>query len=137
MAFAEYIARRRLAPGHVVGTVYGLQLTLVGADRSVAVLREQPEALDGSSETLYFGEKVSWQIRTIPYSEPIAGLVREFLASVSDGQVFLFDLYGNGAGSVQEISVTLDGAYSEARAVQYGSGGRDDRFRFSFAVRET
>ncbi len=137
MAFAEYIARRRLAAGHVVGVVYTLPMTLVAADRSFSLLREQPESLDGASETLYFGEKIVWQIRTIPYANPIADQFREFLASVADGQVFQFDPYGTVAQSVSEMSVVLEGNYSEARTVQYGRGGQLDRFRFSFAVKQT
>lgn len=139
MAFAEYVARRSLAPGHVAGTPYTLILPSLsrcqlGRERKTS----RAVSLSGASETLYYYSKRTWQVQTEPVPLDEAQVLIEFLESIDDGQSFTFDPYGmpDQRSTSCTVVVSDDQGYTLDRMMPLGSGGARDYFEFSFGVRE-
>lgn len=138
MALVTYVAKRSLAHGHVVDESYSLRLTLTpSSERSKKDLKSTSKSLSGSSETLYFGQEEYWSIQLIPVDKHEAALIREFLDSTGDGQVFSFDPYGTEATTTVYAGEFIrdDDGYTESRAVAIGTGGEADYIQFAFKVR--
>lgn len=139
MAFAEYVARRSLAPGHVIDTPYTLILpSLARCDMSRERQSRRQVSLSGRVETLWYHAKRVWQVQTEPVLLDEAELLIEFLESVDDGQSFTFDPYGkpDARSDLALVVVSDDQGYRMDRAITRGLGGSDDWFEFSFGVRE-
>lgn len=138
MGFATYIARRQLAPGHVVGVSYTLPLILTVADRPSTLLTRQPESLSGNVETLYFGEVTNWEFAVAAEPGRRQLVLREFLASIGDGQVFTLDPYGTPEVSSSELMncVRTDRGTSAERVLSSHRDGENDYFAYRFSVRK-
>lgn len=139
MAFVEYTARRRLAPGHVVDTPYTLILpSLVRCDVSRDRKSTRKTSMSGRVETLWYYSKRIFQVQTEPVPLDEAALLVEFLESVDDGQSFTFDPYGMPDNRSSYVSVVIsdDQGYTQNRSTVRGRGGSDDYFGFAFGVRE-
>lgn len=130
MAYVSYEARRNLAPGRSSGVVYTIPLSLQSAERSVRTNRRQTESLSGRVETLFYGERVYWDVEFRPFSGLFLPYMREFLSSTADGQTFEFDPYGSAeTPSASKCSVIRDDeGYSEPRFIALGKGGENDYF---------
>lgn len=138
MALVTYDARRSLAAGHAVDETYSLRLQLTPAtERSVQDLKNAQQSLNGKSEIQYFGQVETWSIQLAPANLHDAELIREFLDSTGDGQVFTFDPYGTESReSAWAANVKRDDeGYTETRVVPVGRGGEDDFIQFFFRVR--
>lgn len=138
MAFALYMARRRLAPNHVSGTSYSLPLSIANVSPpSGGALKAMPVSLNGTVETLYHGRERLWSVHLAPVQIHLADLVYEFLESTDDGQVFTFDPYGSEELPRQPMSVVRsDSGYSEDSFQREGRGGHTDWVSLGFSVRE-
>lgn len=139
MPFAEYTARRALAPGHVAGNAYTLILpSLVYCDPVRERKSSRQVSMSGRTETLWYFGKRGWRVRTEPVPLDEAGLLVEFLESIDDGQTFSFDPYGKpeAASPFSMYVISDDQGYTMSRVIQRGLGGGDDYFEFEFAVRE-
>lgn len=139
MAFAEYVARRSLAPGHIVDTPYTLILPSLsrcqlGRDRRTS----RKVSMSGAAETLFYFAKRTWQVQTEPVLLDEAQTLIEFLDSIDDGQSFTFDPYGSpdSRSSSCAVVVSDDQGYTLERVRTRGRSGADDYFEFSFGVRE-
>lgn len=130
MALVTYEARRNLAPGHAVGVVYSVPLSLQSAERSVQINRRQQESLSGRVETLFYGERVRWDVEFRPFPGLYLPYMREFLSSTADGQTFEFDPYGTeSVPSAHKVYVIRDDdGHSEPRFLALGQGGENDWF---------
>lgn len=140
MATVQYVARRSLAPGHIIGTSYLLPLCIVqgGLRRSPRHLKRKQETLSGATEHLYYGTVIFWDVRLEPIRIDEAAIVREFLDSTADGQVFTFDPYGSLASAVLPLSVKReDDDSNEDPFMALGTGGPEDYVQVGFRVRQT
>jgi hypothetical protein len=94
-----YTARRSIASGHSLASIYTLALyaqSLIPVDNPV---REQNIANDGTEENLLFRIDTTWQITTDWVNDSGSAptpmdLLREFLRSVAGGEQFTFDPTG-------------------------------------------
>jgi hypothetical protein len=131
----RYEARRSLVSGHTEAGLYTINLQLTDCDRKRDVERKQQRALGGATYTVYHRGDVVWQCETAPLQGSDADLMREFLDSVEDGQVFQFDPLnwaGVSPNAMRSVVITSDG-YTENRYAQRGSQSLDwFKFRFSF-----
>lgn len=135
MAYVIYTARRSLAPGHVVDVAYTLPIILTRADRrSDADVRRQ-RSLSGRTETLFYGNAVTWDIAVAPVRYALVPLYREFLDSTIDGQTFQFNPFSNLETEDLDV-IRDDDGYNDQRTVQTGAGHTKDLFTFQFRVRE-
>lgn len=135
MAYVIYTARRSLAPGHVVDVVYQLPLILTRADRrSDADVRRQ-RSLSGRTETLFYGNSVTWDIGIAPVRHGLVPLYREFLDSTIDGQTFQLNPVSNLEADELDV-IRDDNGYGDQRAVQTTAGHSKDLFSFQFRARE-
>ena len=138
MAYASYVARRALAPGHASGSPYGLPMSLTDVQApSAGTLRTVTKTLSGAVETLFFGEERIWSLTLAPVRRRDAALLYEFLRSTADGQVFAFDPYGTEGQNVQRMNVVReDAGYTETPFARDGRGGLTDWVTLAFQVRE-
>jgi len=139
MAFVEYVARRRLAPGHVLDAPYTLVLpSLERCEITRGRKTSRRVSLSGIAETLFFYSKRIYSVQTEPVPLDEARNLIEFLESVDDGQSFTFDPYGSPDFRSADAAVVVsdDQGYTMQRALQRGRNGADDWFSFSFGVRE-
>ena len=139
MAFVAYVARRSLAPGHVVDSPYSLTLpNLVRCDIRRDRKTSRKVSLSGAAETLYYYSKRIYSVQTEPVPLDQSALIIEFLESVDDGQSFTFDPYGTSAfrSPASGVFISDDQGYTLDRFVMRGQGGANDLFQFSFGVRE-
>ena len=139
MAFVEYVARRTLAPFHVVDTPYPLALpSLVRCDITRDRKTSRRTSMSGAVETLFYYSKRIYSVQTEPVPFDEARAIIEFLESIDDGQSFTFDPYGTPSlrSVAAAVVVSDDQGYTQDRVVKRGQGGADDYFQFSFGVRE-
>jgi hypothetical protein len=139
MAFAEYVARRSLAPGHVAETPYTLILpSLVRCEIGRERKTSRRVSMSGLAETLFYYSKRTFQVQTEPVPLDEALLLVEFLESVDDGQSFTFDPYGtpDARSSSAMVVISDDQGYTQQRFMSRGQGGATDYFEFSFGARQ-
>lgn len=139
MAFVEYTARRRLAPGHVAETPYTLILpSLARCEISRDRKAERKVSMSGRVETLWYYSKRIYQIQTEPVPLDESDLLVEFLESIDDGQTFTFDPYGmpDARSSYAALVISDNEGYTQSRSTMLGRGGADDYFEFAFGARE-
>lgn len=140
MANFTYSAKRTLnttvSPIHAEGTEYDIDLDLVTATRSRAVVKTIQRSRGGNSEVLRDRADTTWEVTTAPLAGSNLAAVREFLDSVEAGEQFTFDLYGTAAVPDNPIAVErIDEGYTESRVLIVGSEA-SDYFQFSFTLRE-
>lgn len=135
----RYTARRSLAPGHVAGGLYTMNLYVTQKDRGRRVQREQSTSLSGLTYTTYYNGRQTYAIETRPMTLTETREMREFLDSAEDGQIILFSPTAwAGASPEGFISCMLDNnTYQEVRSVQRGDDQTNDRFTFRFSLIET
>lgn len=139
MAYAEYVARRSIAPGHVVDAPYSLTLPkLVRCDIRRDRKTSRQISMSGRTETLYYYAKRVYSVQTEPVPLDQAALIIEFLESIDDGQSFTFDPYGTSSfrSPASAVVISDDQGYTQDRFMMRGQGGSNDWFQFSFGVRE-
>lgn len=137
MAVFSYVARRSLVPGHFLATEYDIEIKLIEVTPDREILRDDQRTMSGATERQYFGAKRQWNCTTVSVPPHLAPYVREFLHSTEDGQSLVADLYGTIAVPQEQVAVfRTDARTLEQRTVRVGGGGREDYFRFSFALRE-
>jgi len=138
MAYVVYQASRALAPAHIAGVDYELQLKISDLIRpSGGDLKEMPQAIAGNVETLFFGEVRTWGVTLAPARISEAQILYEFLRSTADGQQFTFDPYGSvGHGIAAMQVVRADDGYTESTFQREGRNGSTDWVSLSFQVRE-
>lgn len=131
-----YTATRSIAPGHQIGVVYELPLLfLADATQSVQDLKEEPEAMAGNFETLFYGQVRRWSFSVAAMSIPQAANLREFLDSTAGGELFTMDPYGSPEAPRQLMTVRRrDTGYTEERVLPYMRGGHDDLVVYRFRV---
>lgn len=133
-----YTAAKSLTPGHIVGNTYGIDLSMVDANRKRQRVYTEQRSRGGATETLFHRFDVTWDLAAKPFPASLLPAVREFLDSVEGGAVFSADIYGrtNKPNALASVIFVGDG-YSEPRVVKLGNGGVADYFTVSFTVRET
>jgi len=72
-------------------------------------IAKQAMALDGTPETLFTRNDATWEVNTDFILESAWLQWREFIRSVSGGEIFTFDAYGSIASPDNPISVMLVG----------------------------
>lgn len=136
MAWVEYVATEAIMPGHVASVSYAFEFQITQDDPIVEDLVVDKRSLSGYSERLYFGWTETRQVRMFPTPELEMALVREFLHSTADGQVFVFDPYGRLDQPGQPMSVVrADTGYAPRRVNVSGRPLYDDYKEISFTVR--
>ena len=136
MGWASYVARRELAPNHFVATTYTLPLALTEfRETGSADLKVRNEVLSGKrAEIIYFGRRKCLRVTLEPMPEEESAIVREFLESTADGQIFDFDPWGEAASPVRQMQVQRqDDRHSETPFL--GAGGQYDWVVFGFDLR--
>ncbi len=119
----EYTAKRSLAPGHVAGQVYTLDLDIVEAVPNVVDVRGDARSAGGAVESTFERQDVYWIIDTAPFSGEMVKRVIEFLDSIESGETFRVWLTD---GDIVPLALKQEG---EAGAVESfmrtGSAERD------------
>jgi hypothetical protein len=135
MTAVTYTAERSLVTGRVQGTEVRLRLRCRQFELSKDSRKSQQRALGVGIETLLWRNSNGWQIETNGYNED-TGIdeVIEFLESVSGGETFTVDEFGDGQADDNPIDVVMLGDYDKNRIAPQGHGGRDDYYRFAFRV---
>lgn len=120
------------------GQSYDLEFYSEKAERLVKLDRNVHKPIGGgAAEVLFMHQDVLVDVSAIGangegITEAQIPQYREFLASVSAGEIFTFDRYGTIAVPVDPRSAQLEnGDYSEELIV----GGSDKRYKISFSVR--
>jgi len=94
MATFQYTAKRGLIFGHVVGTVYTIEIDLE-AHSPIDSLDINQQFTYNDSETILNAVNTEHQITTIPMGQTKMLEFREFLLSSSSGESISFDLLGS------------------------------------------
>lgn len=129
-----YTAKRSLAPGHLLGDEYGLEIGIMDdAQRSTAVEKETQRALGGATETLRHRSDVNWTLTLEPQRGVDMPFLREFLDSTDGGEPFRMDIYGQ-YGQFVNVRRT-DSGYTESPFMRAGSAA-DDWFTVAIEVVE-
>lgn len=134
MGWTTYVARRELAPNHFAGTAYTLPLNLTDFRGSGTDLKVKNRVISGRrAEIVYFGRVKTWHVMLEPMPDDESNLVREFLESTADGQIFTFDPWGQQPAPARQMSVQReDERHTEEPFL--GAGGRYDWIVFSFDI---
>lgn len=138
MPYAIYVAKRELAPGHVLGGTYTILLPALIRNEIGRDLRvEQQRSLSGATESRHYYGKTTWRVQLEPIPGREAANVLEFLCSTEDGQIFDFDPegYPDSPSPDRASVVRTPEAHQTERAAQRGEGGSSDPFRYSFGIR--
>lgn len=132
MAYVQYIALRNIAPGHVEGNQYDLDI-LGTLTRQLLVDKEVIKSEDGQTITLFNREELSWGVQTRVFGQSTNIQIedmREFLASVARGESFSFIPDGEPGGSGDVFTVILEGSnWAEERI------GIRSNYRYSLKFR--
>ncbi|MDG9671813.1 hypothetical protein ONV78_29020 [Hahella sp. CR1] len=127
--YVEYTARRFIAPGHVAGGNYWIDVKLTRCDFDAQIEAQTTTALSGKSKTLLHRIDQTYDIATV-YMNQLEQLaeMREFLGSVSGGESFMVSLHGDRVSPLQPAMLDPI-TWKEER---YGT---TDYFRYTFKVR--
>lgn len=137
MAYVRYVAAESVMVGHLASITYEFDVQLTRADRSIEILKSSQRSMAGNKETLFFGRIATWQVTLFPVPAIEADLYREFLDSTANGQVFVFDPYGQSGHNVNPLQVDReDQGYTERRVNITGDPMYSDYLEFSFTVSE-
>ena len=134
----QYEISRAVASGYTLGALHTFAPKLRDKDEGRKSNRKRTLSLDGTVFTTYYGGVTSWSLETVPIGGTDAALVRMFLQSVEDGQVFMFDpANAPGASPGAYRAVVLDTeSYTPTRRVRRGNGGASDLFVYEFRLLE-
>jgi len=125
-----YTAKRSLINGHVIDTVYSIDINARSIARSSSVKSKTKKSLGGQTETIVQSRDINWSISLNGITELDLPAIREFLDSVDAGESFVFDPYGTVAIPDNPISVKARAGYTESRQ------GFSDYFVIGFGVYE-
>lgn len=126
----DYTALRSIKSGHVVDTVYQIDLALSRRDRRYPTVGTRSVAISGGTVQVVNRRDTIYALQSIiitDTSTPDNADLLEFLDSVSSGETFLSDVSGNPEIYIIE-STTLP--YRATRV------GTLENFRYSFTVRQ-
>jgi len=110
-----YTAKRSLIVGHVIDTVYSIDINARSITRSPGVKSVTKRSLGGQAETTVQRREVTWSLVLVDIVNSDLPSIREFLDSVDGGEAFVFDPYGTVATPDNPISVKAKPGYSESR----------------------
>ncbi len=128
----EYVAKRRLVPGHLVDEPYTIVIAGGPIDTTFLHDRLENESLDGTREVELLALKDEWNCRTdaIFTGLPLRQF-EEFLASVAGGESFTFDPESDVPGqAIAPRRVSLLPSSLRRQRVTHNS------FRFDIRMRE-
>lgn len=135
MAFVTYRASESLIPFHVATVQYSIDFSVQSADKQSEILKREQRSLSGVKETLYYGKKVTWSIKTGPIVASECGLFEEFLDSTADGQVFTFDPHGSSQNPRASMQCDReDSGWQRRRMTITGDPQYSDHFEYMFTV---
>jgi len=132
----QYTAKRELV--NTLDSLVSMNLHLTRKDRSREANRREVIALSGRRVTTYYSGKRVWNVRTKPYSGSDVDQLREFIASVEDGQQFSFA----PDNFIGDSPITWVGVYlfnrpaPVRRAASLGGDQSADYFSFSWSMIE-
>lgn len=114
-----YTAQRSLIAGHSAGTQYAVAFGTTAVGRSRDVSRTEQRALNGNTETLYFGADRRWRITFAPVKGAELAALLEFLDSVESGVAFTATVNGDALPAVTVKRV--DSGYSMTEVISAGN----------------
>jgi hypothetical protein len=134
----QYQITRSVAPGYTLGALNTFAPALREKDRGRKASRKRVMSLGAVPFTTYYHGSTTWQLETTPMTETQAEVMRMFLDSVEDGQVFYWDpKYAPAHTPNAYRAVILDGdTYQQDRKVKRGDGGEGDLFTFTLRLLE-
>ena len=99
MTAIHYTAKRTIAAGHTVDTLYGIDVGMFVVDDASAVERSRHRSISGASETWLHRIDKYITFQTIPIAEtdPLLAYIEEFIDSVAAGESFGVDKWGSVA----------------------------------------
>jgi hypothetical protein len=146
----EFTAARDIMGIHDVGDTVELEFSAAELTPGREVSRTVQKAIGGQRETLHHYGLRKWSVVTGPLARATLEAVLEFLASVEGGEEFTFEAWRYESGPsldldfttgslrvAEGVTCTLDSeGYDLMRLVGEGTGGADDWYQVSFAVKE-
>lgn len=105
MAYVNYLARRVMVPGHVFNDSYSLPVSLVSFEFAGRDLKTTQITKSGKRQTTYFGRDEIYRVVFAPMRDRDSAVMREFLSSTADGQLFTIDPHGSEAVPIKTMSV--------------------------------
>lgn len=129
MAVFTYEATRSLIGAHSEGENYEIRLGLESLHRTTKTDKKTGVSMDGDEEVHLNRHDIFWQFLTIEINESDMEPVREFIDSIIDGQVFLYDRLGALGAPNNPIQVSIDGDPTEQPTQ------RSRKVKVSFKVR--
>ena len=135
MTAVTYTAATSVLSNHAAGVSYDLTLRLISAEPTKEVKRTNQQALSGLRETLAWNQRSGLSITIGSYPERSVehNAVLEFLDSVCEGDLFVFDRWGSAGIPAEPRSAIMLDAYQPSRFLQR-SGEGNDLMRFSFNI---
>lgn len=130
MSTFEYTAKRGLISGHVVDTVYTIEVDLSAADPSDKLDMYQ-QFTYSDSETIFNALNTQHKITTVPMNFTQMRAFREFLLSASSGESIDFDLLG----TISSPDNVASGVLVAKKQYQPSRVG-NMYYTFSFEIRE-
>ena len=113
MTAVSYTAKRSLAAGHSVDTVYSMDLKLSALDKDPKRIGRSFVPIGGGGEYQFDRVDIYYSIASIPMLD--LSLYTEFLDSVSHGETFDIDIDGTVAAPVSIVDAELSGDYKQPR----------------------
>lgn len=147
----EYTAARDISGIHDDGDTVDLEFSAAELTPGREVSRTVQKAIGGQRETLHHYGLRKWSVVTEPLALETLDAVLEFLASVEGGEEFTFEAWRQETGPsldldfvagrmrvAEGVTCTLDSeGYDLQKFIGDGlSGGADDWYQVSFAVKE-
>lgn len=110
MSAFSYYAKRNLAAGHVVDTLYSIDVRLADIQEARKVERKDHRSISGKQESVFRRIEKTIKVKTVPIPESseLNAYIEEMIDSVAGGEVLTFDRWGSVAVPDQAVSVTLD-----------------------------
>ena len=111
MSAIVYTAKRYLAPGHTIDTLYSIDVKMQAInDDEEKHLKKSHRSISGKTETWLqrIDRYVSFQTIPIDESSNLYFSMREFLSSVAGGETFTIDYFGSVAVPDNPITLILD-----------------------------
>lgn len=120
MSAITYTAKRSLISGHSAESSYSMDIDMeqIGI-QDLSINDSEHIALNGSTEGIFYGAVVEYQLTTVPLGEDDNGdfdKMREFITSVFGSASFTFDAYGTVASPLNaQTCVLVPGSHSYNR----------------------
>ena len=149
MIRVQYTAARDLTGTNTDGGSVTLSFSASDVTPGREVSRSEQKAIGGQRETLLHNALRTWSVTTGPIEGVNIDAMQEFLASVEGGESFSFEPWRYESGPsldldfvtprlrvAEAVMVTMTSeGYSLTRLIGVGTGGADDCYQVSFAVK--